>query len=155
MKQIKVIDGKVYIVKEITPNKNLVPTMRTISIDVEAAIIAITNRMNKCMSDLTVAVEKELILNSISDTVVMYIDQQQSVRGFNIASYTAMKYVLDTLKDFQSQEAAYIPLETIDNLFSAAQIGQLKKAMVDYFGRWTDTISALEEIEIFKYVNGQ
>lgn len=155
MKQIKIIEGKVYLIKEVTPNKTLVPTMRTISIDVEAAIDAIINRMNKCINGLTVAVEKELILNSITDTVVMYIDQQQSVRGFNIASYEAMNHVLNTLKDFQSHEAAYIPLETITNLFSAAQIGQLKKAMVDYFGRWTDTISALEEIEIFKYVNEQ
>lgn len=155
MKQVKIIEGKVYLVKEVTPNKSLVPTVRTIAIDVEVAIAAITMRMDKCINGLIVATENDLVLESSSDRAIMYIDTQQSVRGFNIASYEAMEHVLNTFKDFQSQEAAYLPLETINNLFTAAQIGQLKKAMVDYFGKWTDTISALEELEIFKYVNEQ
>lgn len=154
MKSIKLIDGKVYIVKEITVNESLTTTKRSLQFDVEAMIKAVSDRMTKCLNGLMVATEKNLILSK-SESVITYIDTQQSVRNFCIHNYQNMEHIIKVLKEFQEQEAAYLPIETVTCIFTAPELGQLKKAMVDYFGRWTDTISALEEIEIFKYVNGQ
>lgn len=149
MKSIQIIDGKVYIVKEITPNNSLPTTKRELLFSVEQLLRALKQRMNHCINALHEAVKADLV-TQVTECQVFYIDKNQSVRSFNIPSFEAMEKAVQKLTEFAANEVACIPCETMARGFDSIQLNQMKKAIVSYFECWSDTASALEELETYK-----
>lgn len=149
MKQIKVIDGKVCIVKEITANTSLPTIKRELLFSVEQLLCALEKRMDECINALNTAEEMDLI-TQVTECQVFYIDKDQSVRTFNIPSFEAMESAVKKLKELAAIEVACIPCETMARDFTHVELNQMKKAIVSYFGHWSDTASALEELETYK-----
>lgn len=149
MKSIKVIDGKVCIVKEITPNNSLPTIKRELLFSVEHLLRALEDRMDSCINALHEAEEMGLI-TQVTEHQVFYVDKSQSVRTFNIPSFEAMEKAVQKLTELAANEVACIPYETMARDFDSRQLNQMKKAIVSYFERWSDTASALEELEMYK-----
>lgn len=149
MKQIKVIDGKVCIVKEIIANTSLPTIKRELLFSVEQLLCALEKRMDECIDALHVAEEMDLI-TQVTECQVFYIDKNQSVRAFNIPSFEAMENAVKKLQQLDANEVACIPCETMAKDFTRVELNQMKKAIVSHFGHWSDTASALEELEVYK-----
>lgn len=149
MKSIKLIDGKVCIVKEITANNSLPTIQRELLFSVEQLLQALEQRMDECINALHEAEEADLI-TQVTECQVFYIDKNQSVRGFNIPSFQAMERAVKKLKELDANEVACIPCETMAKDFTHGELNQIKKAIVSHFERWSDTASALEELEVYK-----
>lgn len=149
MKSIKVIDDKVCIVKEVTANNSLSTTRHALLFSVEQLLQALEKRMDHCINTLHEAVEADLV-TQITECQVFYIDKNQSVRAFNIPSFDAMERAVKKLKELDANEVAYIPCETMAKDFTHGELNQMKKAIVSHFERWSDTASALEELEVYK-----
>lgn len=149
MKSIKVIDGKVCIIKEITPNNSLPTIKRELLFSVENLLCALEQRMDACINALHEAEEMDLV-TEVTECQVFYVDKSQSVRAFNIPSFEAMEKAVQKLKELAANEVACIPCETMAKDFTRVELNQMKKAIVSYFERWSDTASALEELETYK-----
>lgn len=149
MKSIKLIDGKVCIVKEITANNSLPTIQRQLLFSVEQLLQALEKRMDECINALHEAEEADLITR-VTECQVFYMDKNQSVRAFNIPSFQAMENAVKKLQELDANEVACIPCETMAKDFTRAELNQMKKAIVSHFGHWSDTASALEELEMYK-----
>lgn len=148
MQSIKVIDGKVCLVKEVTANISLPTIKRELLFSVEQLLCALEQRMDHCVNALHEAVEKDLV-TQVTECQVFYIDKDQSVRAFNVPSFEAMERAVKKLQELNVNEVACIPCETMAKDFTLVELNQMKKAMVSHFGRWSDTASALEELEFY------
>lgn len=149
MNSIKIIDGRVCIVKEVTAFTNLPTIKRELLFSVEQLLRALEQRMDQCINALHEAVEKDLV-TQVTEHQVFYIDKNQSVRAFNIPSFEAMEKAVQKLTELAANEVACIPCETMARDFNKIQLNQMKKAIVSYFECWSDTASALEELETYK-----
>lgn len=149
MRSLKVIDGKVCIVKEVTANTSLPTIKRELLFSVEQLLCALEQRMDHCVNALNEAIEMDLV-TQVTECQVFYIDKNQSVRAFNIPSFDAMENAVKKLKELDADEVACIPCETMAKDFTRVELNQMKKAIVSYFERWSDTASALEELETYK-----
>lgn len=145
---IKIIEGKVCLVQEVIKNENLHSYCRELQFDIQTMLEAVTARMKHCIEALQIAVEKQLIME-VGEHNVLYIDENQSVRGFNINSYQAMEGIVTILQSLK--EETYISMDAVDTLFTLHQVAQLKRAMATHFQGWTDSITALDEIEYRKW----
>lgn len=148
MKSIKLIDGKVCIVKEITANNSLPTIQRQLLFSVEQLLQALEKRMDECINALHEAEEADLITR-VTECQVFYVDKNQSVRAFNIPSFEAMENAVKKLQELDANEVACIPCETMAQDFTRVELSQMKKAIVSRFGHWSDTASALEELEFY------
>ena len=146
MRSLQIIDGKVCIVKEITSNNSLPTIESKILFSVEQLLRAFEQRMDHCINALHEAVEKELV-TQVTEHQVFYIDKNQLVRAFNIPSFDAMERAARKLQELAANEVACIPCETMAKDFTRVELNQMKKAIVSYFECWSDTASALEELE--------
>jgi hypothetical protein len=149
MKSLKVIDGKVCIVKEITANTSLPTIKRELLFSVEQLLRALEERMDSCINALHEAEENDLV-TEVTECQVFYVDKSQSVRAFNIPSFEAMESAVKKLKELAAIEVACIPCEAMAKDFTRVELNQMKKAIVSHFERWSDTASALEELETYK-----
>lgn len=149
MKQIKVIDGKVCIVKEIIANHSLPTIKRELLFSVEQLLCALEQRMDHCINALHEAEQMDLV-TEVTECQVFYVDKSQSVRAFNIPSFEAMESAVKKLQQLDANEVACIPCETMAKDFTRVELNQMKKAIVSHFGHWSDTASALEELEVYK-----
>ena len=152
MKSIHIIDGKVCIVKEITANNSLPTIQRQLLFSVEQLLQALEKRMDECINALHEAEEADLITR-VTECQVFYVDKDQSVRAFNIPSFEAMERAVAKLKELDANEVACIPCETMAKNFNRAELNQMKKAIASHFGHWSDSASALEELEF--YISGE
>ena len=148
MRSLKVIDGKVCIVKEVTANTSLPTIKRELLFSVEQLLCALEQRMDHCVNALNEAIEMDLV-TQVTECQVFYIDKSQSVRAFNIPSFDAMENAVKKLQELNAHEVAYIPCETMAKDFTRVELNQMKKAIVSHFGRWSDTASALEKLEFY------
>lgn len=148
MKSIHIIDGKVCIVKEVTANNSLPTIKRELLFSVEQLLQALEKRMDECINALYEAVEADLV-TQVTEYQVFYVDKNQSVRSFNIPSFQAMEKAAKKLQELGANEVAYIPCETMVKDFTRVELNQMKKAIVSHFERWSDTASALEELEFY------
>lgn len=148
MKSIKIIDGKVCIVKEVTANNSLPTIQRQLLFSVEQLLQALEKRMDECINALHEAEEADLITR-VTECQVFYVDKSQSVRAFNIPSFQAMESAVKKLQELDANEIACIPCETMAKDFTRVELNQMKKAIVSHFGHWSDTASALEELEFY------
>ena len=148
MRSLKVIDGKVCIVKEVTANTSLPTIKRELLFSVEQLLCALEQRMDHCINALNEAIEMDLV-TQVTACQVFYIDKNQSVRAFNIPSFDAMENAVKKLKELDANEVACIPCETMAKDFTRVELNQMKKAIVSRFGHWSDTASALEELEFY------
>jgi hypothetical protein len=148
MKSIKIIDDKVCIVKEITANNSLPTIKRELLFSVEQLLQALEKRMDECINALHEAEEADLITR-VTECQVFYVDKNQSVRAFNIPSFQAMESAVKKLQELAAIEVACIPCEAMAKDFTRAELNQMKKAIVSHFGHWSDSASALEELEFY------
>lgn len=148
MRSLKVIDGKVCIVKEVTANTSLPTIKRELLFSVEQLLCALEQRMDHCINALNEAIEMDLV-TQVTACQVFYIDKNQSVRAFNIPSFDAMENAVKKLKELDANEVACIPCETMAKDFTRVELNQMKKAIVSRFEHWSDTASALEELEFY------
>lgn len=148
MKSIHIIDGKACLVKEITQNNSLPTIKRQLLFSVEQLLCALEQRMDHCINALHEAVEADLV-TQVTECQVFYIDKNQSVRAFNVPSFYAMETAVKKLKELDANEVACIPCETMAQDFTRVELNQMKKAIVSRFGHWSDTASALEELEFY------
>ena len=148
MRSLKVIDGKVCIVKEVTANTSLPTIKLELLFSVEQLLCALEQRMDHCINALNEAIEMDLV-TQVTECQVFYIDKNQSVRAFNIPSFDAMENAVKKLKELDANEVACIPCETMAKDFTRVELNQMKKAIVSSFGHWSDTASALEELEFY------
>lgn len=148
MKSIKIIDGKVCIVKEITANNSLPTIQRQLLFSVEQLLQALEKRMDECINALHEAEEADLI-TQVTECQVFYVDKNQSVRAFNIPSFQAMEKAVEKLQELSAEGTVCIPCETMAKKFIHPELNQMKKAIVSHFGHWSDTASALEELEVY------
>ena len=149
MKSLKVIDGKVCIIKKITPNTSLPTIKHELLFSTEQLLCALEKRMDSCVNALHEAVEKDLV-TQVTEHQVYYIDKNQAIHAFNIPSFEEMEKAAKKLQDLQHDGKIYVPCKTIAGGFNWAQLNQMKKAIVSYFECWSDTASALEELETYK-----
>jgi hypothetical protein len=149
MHSIKVIDGKVCIVKELTANTSLPTIKRELLFSVEQLLCALEQRMDHCINALHEAEQMDLV-TEVTEYQVFYVDKSQSVRAFNIPSFEAMESAVKKLKELAAIEVACIPCEAMAKDFTRVELNQMKKAIISYFERWSDTASALEELETYK-----
>ena len=152
MKSIHIIDGKVCIVKEITANNSLPTIKRELLFCVEQLLQALEKRMDECINALHEAEEAGLV-TQVTECQVFYVDKNQSVRAFNIPSFQAMENAVKKLQELDANEVACIPCETMAKDFTCVELNQIKKAVTSHFGRWSDSASALEELEFYKAQN--
>lgn len=148
MRSLKIIDGKVCIVKEVTANTSLPTIKRKLLFSVEQLLCALEQRMDHCVNALNEAIEMDLV-TQVTECQVFYIDKNQSVRAFNIPSFDAMENAVKKLKELDANEVACIPCETMAKDFTRVELNQMKKAIVSRFGHWSDTASALEKLEFY------
>lgn len=148
MRSLKVIDGKVCIVKEVTANTSLPTIKRELLFSVEQLLCALEQRMDHCVNALNEAIEMDLV-TEVTECQVFYIDKSQSVRAFNIPSFEAMERAVKKLQELDVNEVACIPCETMAKDFTCVESNQMKKAIVSHFGHWSDSASALEELEFY------
>ena len=148
MQSIKVIAGRVCLIKEVTANVSLPTIKRELLFSVEQLLCALEKRMDECVNALNEAVEKDLV-TKVTECQVFYIDKDQSVRAFNVPSFEAMERAVKKLQELNVNEVACIPCKTMAKDFTLVELNQMKKAMVSHFGRWSDTASALEELEFY------
>ena len=149
MNSIQIIDGKVCLVKEVSANPSLPTIKRELLFSVEQLLCALKKRMDHCISPLQEAIEANLVIQ-VTECQVFYVDKNQSVRAFNIPSFEAMKEAIKILQDHDEHKVACIPCETMLVDFNRAQLNQIKKAITSHFGHWSDSASALEELEMYK-----
>lgn len=149
MRSLQIIDGKVCIVKEITANNNLPTIERELLFSVEQLLQALEKRMDHCINALHEAIERDLV-TQVTECQVFYIDKYQSIRVFNIPSFEAMEKAVRKLHDLRIAGNINITCKTLVGGFSKIQLNQMKKAIVSHFGHWSDTASALEELEMHK-----
>ena len=149
MRSLKVIDGKVCIVKEVTANTSLPTIKRELLFSVEQLLCALEQRMDHCINALHEAEEMYLV-TQVTEHQVFYVDKNQSVRAFNIPSFEAMENAVKKLQELAKNEVACIPCETMAKDFTLMELNQVKKAIISYFECWSDTASALEELETYK-----
>ena len=154
MKSLKIIDGKVCIVKEVTANSSLPTIKRELLFSVEQLLQALEKRMDECINALHEAEEADLITR-VTECQVFYVDKNQSVRAFNIPSFQAMESAVKKLQELDTNEVSCIPCETMAKDFTRVELNQMKKAIVSHFGHWSDTVSALEELETYKQQKGE
>lgn len=110
---------------------------------------ALEQRMDACINALHEAEEMDLV-TQVTEHQVFYVDKSQSVRAFNIPSFEAMENAVKKLQELAKNEVACIPCETMAKDFTLVELNQMKKAIVSHFERWSDTASALEELETYK-----
>lgn len=80
---------------------------------------------------------------------MFYVDKNQSVRVFNIPSFQAMEKAVEKLQELSAEGVICIPCETMAKKFIHPELNQMKKAIVSHFGHWSDSASALEELEFY------
>ena len=148
MKSLKVIDGKVCIVKEITANNSLPTIKRELLFSVEQLLQALEKRMDECINALHEAEEAGFV-TQVTECQVFYVDKNQSVRTFNIPSFQAMESAVKKLQEMDADGVACIPCEIMAKNFTRAELNQMKKAVTTHFERWSDSASALEELEFY------
>lgn len=106
---------------------------------------ALEERMDQCLHDLSIAIKEDKIVQ-VTKHVITFVYASGVYHKFFIPSYLAMEKALATLSELNNQ----ITVSEFAKKFTKPEINQMKKALVDYEAYWSDTCSALEEIEMMK-----
>lgn len=155
MKEVVMVDGRIYLAEPIQANPLLAKTVGRITLRFgkETFIKALEERMTKCESALTAAIENDSIIN-VGDHVITFFNPDKTAGRFIIPSFQAMESAIEKL---QKVDGEAVDCVTLDMLLTRLELNQLKKALVTHIGKWDAGASAIEELELAKandYVPG-
>lgn len=148
MKELVMVDGRIYLAEPIQANETLAKTVARIALrfEKEAFIKALEERLTHCESELSAAVANDSII-SVTDHVITFFNEDKTPSRFIIPSFQAMESAIQKLQDVDGD---VIDCVTLDMLLTRLELNQLKKALVTHIGKWDQGASAIEEIELAK-----
>lgn len=155
MKELVMVDGRIYLAEPIQANPLLAKTVAKIQLrfQKETFIKALEERLTKCENELAAAVANDSIIN-VTDHVITFFNEDKTAGRFLIPSFQAMESAVEKLRKIEEE---VVDCATLDMSFTRLELNQLKKALVTYIGKWDQGASAIEEIENSKensYVPG-
>lgn len=148
MKELVMVDGRIYLAEPIQANETLAKTVAKITLrfEKETFIKALEERLTKCENALTAAIANDSIIN-VGDHVITFFDENKTPNRFIIPSFQAMESAIGKL---QKVDGEVVDCVTLDMLLTRLELNQLKKALVTYIGKWDQGASAIEELELAK-----
>lgn len=155
MKELVMVDGRIYLAEPIQANETLAKTVARITLrfEKETFIKALEERLTKCLKQLEEAVKNDLIISK-TESVITFFNPDKTEGRFLIPSFQAMESAIEKL---QGVDGEAVDCATLNMLLTRLELNQLKKALVTYIGKWDQGASALEELEFAKanhYVAG-
>ena len=155
MKELVMVDGRIYLAEPIQANPLLEKTVAKIQLrfQKETFIKALEERLTKCENELAAAVANDSII-SVTDHVITFFNPAKTAGRFIIPSFKAMESAIEKLQEVDGE---VVDCVTLDMLLTRLELNQLKKALVTHIGEWDRGASAIEEIEFSKensYVPG-
>lgn len=155
MKELVMVDGRIYLAEPIQANPLLEKTVAKIQLrfQKETFIQALEERLTKCEKELAAAVANDSII-SVTDHVITFFNPDKTAGRFIIPSFKAMESAIEKLQEVDGE---VVDCVTLDMLLTRLELNQLKKALVTHIGEWDRGASAIEEIEFSKensYVPG-
>lgn len=155
MKEVVMVDGRIYLAEPIQANPLLAKTVGRITLrfEKETFIKALEERMTKCEKELSAAVANDSIIN-VGEHVITFFNEDKTPGRFLIPSFQAMESAVDKLRAVAGD---IVDCATLDILLDRLELNQLKKALVTHVGEWDKGASAIEELEFAKassYVPG-
>ena len=155
MKELVMVDGRIYLAEPIQANPLLEKTVAKIQLrfQKETFIKALEERLTKCENELAAAVANDSII-SVTDNVITFFNPDKTAGRFIIPSFKAMESAIEKLQEVDGE---VVDCVTLDMLLTRLELNQLKKALVTHIGEWDRGASAIEEIEFSKensYVPG-
>lgn len=142
MESIILKGGKVYLQSEISVNCEE-PQGKCIIVTTETVIKALEERMNKCTSDL-VAAYKDNKVYKITPTSIFYLGG-----CYNNPSIEAMQKALNEFIKFSEKGFTVFDTANFKN-FTAQELNQIKKALVNHYKEWNELISIVEYHELMQ-----
>ena len=148
MKELVMVDGRIYLAEPIQANETLAKTVARIALrfEKEAFIKALEERLTHCESELSAAVANDSII-SVTEHVITFFNEDKTPGRFIIPSFQAMESAIEKL---QGVDGDVVDCVTLDMLLTRLELNQLKKALVTYVGKWDKGASAIEELELAK-----
>ena len=148
MKELVMVDGRIYLAEPIQANPLLEKTVAKIQLrfQKETFIKALEERLTKCENELAAAVANDSIIN-VTDHVITFFNEDKTAGRFLIPSFQAMETAVEKLRKIEEEA---VDCATLSALFTRLELNQLKKALVTYIGKWDAGASAIEEIEFSK-----
>ena len=155
MKELVMVDGRIYLAEPIQANPLLEQTVAKIQLrfQKETFIQALEERLTKCEKELAAAVANDSIIN-VGEHVITFFNEDKTAGRFLIPSFQAMESAVEKLRRIEEET---VDCATLSALFTRLELNQLKKALVTHVGEWDKGASAIEEIELSKensYVPG-
>lgn len=155
MKELVMVDGRIYLAEPIQANETLAKTVARITLrfEKETFIKALEERLTKCLKQLEEAVKNDLIISK-TESVITFFNPDKTAGRFLIPSFQAMESAIEKLQGVDSEA---VDCATLNMLLTRLELNQLKKALVTYIGKWDQGASAIEELEFSKesgYVAG-
>lgn len=155
MKELVMVDGRIYLAEPIQANETLAKTVAKIQLrfQKETFIEALEERMTRCENELAAAVANDSIIN-VGEHVITFFNEDKTAGRFIIPSFKAMESAIEKLQEVDGE---VVDCVTLYMLLTRLELNQLKKALVTHIGEWDKGASAIEEIEFAKassYVPG-
>ena len=148
MKEVVMVDGRIYLAEPIQANETLAKTVAKIQLrfQKETFIQALEERLTKCEKELSAAVANDSIIN-VGEHVITFFNEDKTPGRFLIPSFQAMESAVDKLRAVAGD---IVDCATLDILLDRLELNQLKKALVTHVGECDKGASAIEEIEFAK-----
>ena len=148
MKELVMVDGRIYLAEPIQANPLLAKTVAKIQLrfQKETFIKALEERLTKCENELAAAVANDSII-SVTDHVITFFNEDKTAGRFIIPSFQAMESAVEKLRKVEEE---VVDCATLSALLTRLELNQLKKALVTHIGEWDKGASAIEEIEFAK-----
>ena len=148
MKELVMVDGRIYLAEPIQANPLLEKTVAKIQLrfQKETFIKALEERLTKCENELAAAVANDSII-SVTDNVITFFNPDKTAGRFIIPSFKAMESAIEKLQVITDE---VVDCGTLARLLTRLELNQLKKALVTHIREWDRGASAIEEIEFSK-----
>ena len=155
MRELIMVDGRIYLAEPIQANPLLEQTVAKIQLrfQKETFIQALEERLTKCEKELAAAVANDSIIN-VGEHVITFFNEDKTAGRFLLPSFKAMESAVEKLRRIEEEA---VDCATLSALFTRLELNQLKKALVTHVGGWDRGASTIEEIEFSKensYVPG-
>ena len=148
MKELVMVDGRIYLAEPIQANPLLAKTVAKIQLrfQKETFIKALEERLTKCENELAAAVANDSIIN-VGEHVITFFNEDKTAGRFLLPSFKAMESAVEKLHRIEEEA---VDCATLSALFTRLELNQLKKALVTHVGGWDRGASTIEEIEFSK-----
>ena len=148
MKELVMVDGRIYLAEPIQANPTLAKTVAKIQLrfQKETFVKALEERLTKCEKELSAAVANDSIIN-VGEHVITFFNEDKTPGRFLVPSFQAMESAIEKLQEVDGE---VVDCATLSAVLTRLELNQLKKALVTHVGEWDKGASAIEEIEFSK-----